>query len=127
MFETWLRTVFSEIERERAICLLPLPRAKDVMICSFRSVRISTVVFHRAIRGSCTGSTIIRFMKDKRRAVRVTRLHERDGGTDFENTTPAERLSMMWQLAIDVWAFKGEPVAEPRLPRHVVRVVRGRR
>jgi hypothetical protein len=33
---------------------------------------------------------------------------------------------MMWQLALDAWAMKGEKV-EPRLPRHVVRVIRGRR
>ena len=42
-------------------------------------------------------------------------------------TTPAERLAMMWQLGLDAWAFMGDPVAEPRLPRHIVRVVRGRR
>jgi hypothetical protein len=41
------------------------------------------------------------------------------------NTTAAERLDMMWQLTIDAWVFKGESVAESRLPRHVVRIVRG--
>ena len=66
-------------------------------------------------------------MADTKHAVRVTRLHEHGGGTDLENTTPAERLSMMWQLSLDVWAFKGEPIAQLRLPRHVVRVVRGER
>lgn len=38
---------------------------------------------------------------------------------------PEQRLEMMWQLAVDAWAFRGEPVVEPRLPRHVVRVIRG--
>jgi hypothetical protein len=34
---------------------------------------------------------------------------------------------MMWQLARDAWAFKGEPEhAESRLQRHVVRIHRGR-
>ena len=39
--------------------------------------------------------------------------------------SPAERLGMMWQLAIDAWAFKGDPIAESRLQRHVVRILRG--
>jgi hypothetical protein len=43
---------------------------------------------------------------------------------DLAKTTPAERLEMMWQLTLDAWAFKGEPVAELRLPRHIVRVLR---
>ncbi len=66
-------------------------------------------------------------MDESRRAFRVRGLHDEqeEGDTDLENTTPAERLSMMWQLALDVWAVKGEPVAEPRLPRHAVRVLRG--
>jgi hypothetical protein len=41
--------------------------------------------------------------------------------------TAAERLAMMWPLALDAWAFKGEPVVEPRLPRPLVRLVRGGR
>ncbi|MDQ3713080.1 MAG: hypothetical protein M3388_12795 [Acidobacteriota bacterium] len=43
---------------------------------------------------------------------------------DLKNTTPAERWAMMWQLALDAWAFKGETVAEPRLQRNIVRVFR---
>jgi hypothetical protein len=31
---------------------------------------------------------------------------------------------MMWQLAQDAWAFKGEDRAESGLPRHLVRVHR---
>jgi hypothetical protein len=41
--------------------------------------------------------------------------------------TPAERMGMMWQLAVDAWHFMGERVAESRLPRHVVRSQRRRR
>ena len=40
MFETWFLTVFSEMERPRAICLLLGPRARAVMISSSRSVRV---------------------------------------------------------------------------------------
>lgn len=61
------------------------------------------------------------------RTVRVKNLHERAEDADLEDTTPAERLSMMWQLTLDAWAFKGETLAEPRLPRHVVRLQRGER
>ena len=45
----------------------------------------------------------------------------------WKSLTPAERVDMMWQLAIDAWSFMGEPIAESRLPRHVVSVHRGRR
>lgn len=59
--------------------------------------------------------------------VRVRRLHDPDEHAEIAAMTPAERIELMWQLAVDAWAFKGEPVGESRLPRHVVRVVRGGR
>jgi len=31
---------------------------------------------------------------------------------------------MMWQLALDAWAFKGEPIPEDDLQRSIVRVIR---
>jgi hypothetical protein len=52
------------------------------------------------------------------------RSQDRADGQDLSSKTPAERLQMMWQLTVDAWAFKGEPVAELRLPRHIVRVLR---
>jgi hypothetical protein len=55
--------------------------------------------------------------------VRKTTLREQDVD-DLENTTPAERLGMMWQLTLDAWAFTGQPLDESRLPRHIVGVVR---
>ena len=58
--------------------------------------------------------------------VRISRLQDQGDETDLENTTAAERVGMMWQLALDAWAFMGEPV-EPRLPRHVVRIYRRER
>ncbi len=63
-------------------------------------------------------------MGDRDTSIRVTRLRDQGQEPDLRQTTPAERIGMMWQLALDAWAFKGEPVAEPRLPRHVVRVIR---
>ena len=56
--------------------------------------------------------------------VRVRKLTDHEDGTDLGQTTPVQRLGMMWQLAVDAWAFKGESLAESRLPRHVVRIVR---
>jgi len=56
--------------------------------------------------------------------IRVSTLREQDQTDDLLKTTPAERLQMMWQLTLDAWAFKGEPIAELRLPRHIVRVLR---
>ena len=41
--------------------------------------------------------------------------------------TMEERIAMVWPLTVDAWAFKGDPVAESRLPRHIVRILRGGR
>lgn len=38
--------------------------------------------------------------------------------------TPEECIGMMWELACNAWAFMGHADAEPRLQRHLVRVVR---
>jgi len=59
-------------------------------------------------------------------AVRKTTLSQQDEDPELANTTAAERLGMMWQLTLDAWAFTGDPVAESRLPRHLVRVLRRR-
>ena len=58
--------------------------------------------------------------------VRVSNLREQDqsDNQDLSKTTPAERLQMMWQLAVDAWAAKGEPITDPRVSRHIVRVLR---
>ncbi len=56
--------------------------------------------------------------------VRISKLEEQDKSDDLRSTTPAQRLEMMWQLTMDAWAFKGEPIAELRLPRHIIRVLR---
>jgi len=55
----------------------------------------------------------------------VRKLRLKDEGADDElpRFTPAENWGMMWQLAINAWAFRGVKI-ESRLPRHVVRVKR---
>ena len=50
---------------------------------------------------------------------------EEEGQDDLvRNTTAAERIAMVWQLTCQAWMFKEGEFSEPRLPRHVVRVVR---
>jgi hypothetical protein len=61
------------------------------------------------------------------RVLRISKLQDKDRADDLRSTTAAQRLAMMWQLTLDAWAFKGEPVAELRLPRHIVRVLRRER
>ena len=56
--------------------------------------------------------------------VRRTTLHEQSGD-DLENLDAEARVAMMWTLTCDAWAFRGEPIVEPRLERHIVRVIRG--
>ena len=63
-------------------------------------------------------------MKVLERNIQVRKTSLKEESDELKNTTPAERLGMMWQLTLDAWAFKGEPVAEPRLRRHIVRVFR---
>ena len=58
--------------------------------------------------------------------VRKSTLAEQGQEPDLINTTAEERIGMMWQLALDAWAMKGEPVVYERLPRHIVRVIRGK-
>ena len=61
---------------------------------------------------------------------RVFRSFDQQETADHEywlSLTPAERMGMMWQLAVDAWQFMGEPLVESRLSRHVVRIQRSGR
>lgn len=65
--------------------------------------------------------------KLERDKIRVVGLHDQDVDMDLADMTPADRIGMMWQLALDAWAFMGEPVAEQGLQRHIVRILRRER
>ncbi len=66
--------------------------------------------------------------ESNRRRVRVLSIRERHDHADVADLTVEQRLDMMWQLALDAWAFTGATRdAEPRLQRHVVRVYRRER
>jgi hypothetical protein len=58
--------------------------------------------------------------------VRKGRLRELEGGEPdlSATTTVEERFALMWELAQDAWAFRGEPIGEPELSRHLVCVIR---
>ena len=58
------------------------------------------------------------------KTLRIRQRDEQSDKDDLKSTTPAQRIEMMWQLTLDAWAFKGEPIAELRLPRHIIRVLR---
>jgi len=56
--------------------------------------------------------------------IRIRDLHKQEQDKDLENTSPSERIGMMWQLTLDAWAFKGEKFAEPGLQRHIISIQR---
>ena len=63
-------------------------------------------------------------MKD-RIPVRLYRMGEEPtADDDLRHLKPEERMALVWPLTIQAWAFKGVDIAEQRLPRHVVRLVR---
>ncbi len=61
-------------------------------------------------------------MKVSERNIQVRKTSLKEETDDLKNTTPEQRWAMMWQLALDAWAFKGEPIAESKLQRNIVRV-----
>lgn len=63
-------------------------------------------------------------MKFAERNIQVRKTSLKEETNDLKNMTAADRWAMMWQLTLDAWAFKGEPVAESRLQRHIIRVYR---
>ena len=66
--------------------------------------------------------------ENQRGPIRVLSVHEQRDHVDVAQLTPEQRVDMMWQLALDAWAFKGDTRnAESRLQRHVVRVCRRER
>ena len=66
--------------------------------------------------------------EQRSRPIRVMSVREQRDHEDVARLTPEQRLDMMWQLALDAWAFKGDTRnAESRLQRHVVRVYRRER
>ena len=62
---------------------------------------------------------------NRTKVVRSILKDQRDDGY-IADATPAERIGMVWQLTLDVWAFLDPQSAKSEFQRHVVRVKRGR-
>jgi len=62
--------------------------------------------------------------EETRMMMRIRPLSEQGVEDDLRGTTMAERMQMMWQLAVDAWAFQEGFQIESRLPRDVVRLER---
>lgn len=58
---------------------------------------------------------------------RRKRLNEPDDDAYLRGLSPGERIELVWPLTLQAWEFMTGEASEPRLRRHVVRVVRGRR
>ena len=63
-------------------------------------------------------------LKLQRDVVRKVAMHEDGPDHDLRDTTPQQRIGMMWRLAQDAWAFKRESIAQSRLSRHTVHILR---
>jgi len=58
---------------------------------------------------------------------RVIRLHQDDGDCDREfwrTVSPHERLALVWDMVVEMQAWRGKDGSEPRLQRSVCRVER---
>lgn len=53
-----------------------------------------------------------------------TTLDQQGRDSGVHDAAPAERLLMVWPLTLTAWAFKEPDVVQPRLQRHVARVIR---
>ena len=62
-----------------------------------------------------------------RSIVKLTTLDQQGRDSGVPNATPAERLLMVWPLTVTAWAFKEPNVVQPRLQRHVARLIRSER
>jgi len=54
----------------------------------------------------------------------LTTLDQQGRDAGVPNAPPAERLLMVWPLNLTAWEFKEPNLDQPRLQRHVARVVR---
>jgi hypothetical protein len=55
---------------------------------------------------------------------RLCKLSDEGDDDDVLALTPAQRIEMMWTLAVNAWAFMGEDVCESPFQRHVVEIER---
>ena len=76
--------------------------------------------------GICYGPVEIHIMLN-RKQVSIYRSHAEADDGGYMPGTPAERLSEVWELTREVWAFSQNTDAEQRLQRDVAVLIRGKR
>ena len=62
-----------------------------------------------------------------RTIVKRTTLDQQGRDAGVPAATPQERMMMVWPLTLTARAFKEPNVVQPRLQRHVVRIIRSTR
>ena len=61
---------------------------------------------------------------NNRQIVRKSTLADQGKEDDLLGTTIEDRWNMMWQLTVNAWAMKGVDVANQRMRKDVVRLIR---
>ena len=61
-------------------------------------------------------------MRLNRKIVKLKKMSKDDDS--FVDASPAERISMMWELTVEVWSLKDKSVAQRRLQRHITRLIK---
>ena len=61
-------------------------------------------------------------MRLNRKIVKLKKMSKDDDS--FVDASPAERISMMWELTVEVWSLKDKSFAQRRLQRHITRLIK---
>ena len=61
-------------------------------------------------------------MAKQKRTYNIIKIPGRDGQTEPKELKGMEPFNRVWQISKDAWGFKGEPVDESKLHRHVGRL-----
>ena len=61
-------------------------------------------------------------LKVNRKIVKLKKMSKDDDS--FVDASPAERISMMWELTAEVWSLKDKSIAQRRLQRHITRLIK---
>lgn len=63
-------------------------------------------------------------MSSSTRRIEVMHREDQQSAGDLRHLTPAERIRMVWPLTREAYTFKEGNLAESRLQRHIVRILR---
>ena len=64
-------------------------------------------------------------LKVNRKIVKLKKMtKENDWEDNFVDASPAQRVSMVWELTAEVWSLKDKSIAQRRLQRHITRLIK---